>query len=144
MFCDAYSIYCIRFKTLISASGSSLTPLIARFMGPTWGPSGADRTQVGPMLAPWTLLSGTLRPSQNSRHFAADISKCSSLYEKGCIYYKMSRKFVCNGPINTKSALVQVMALSNDEKHLLIWSWKKLMIAFSVMQVTLRRRFQLE
>ena len=33
--------------------------LIARFMGPTWGPSGADRTQVGPMLAPWTLLSGS-------------------------------------------------------------------------------------
>ena len=31
--------------------------LTARFMGPTWGPSGADRTQVGPMLAPWTLLS---------------------------------------------------------------------------------------
>ena len=32
--------------------------LIARFMGPTWDPSGADRTQVGPMLAPWSLLSG--------------------------------------------------------------------------------------
>ena len=31
--------------------------LIARFMGPTWGPSGADRTQVGPMLAPLTRLS---------------------------------------------------------------------------------------
>ena len=30
--------------------------LIARFMGPTWGPSGTDRTQVGPMLATWTLL----------------------------------------------------------------------------------------
>ena len=27
------------------------TSLIARFMGPTWGPTGADRTQVGPMLA---------------------------------------------------------------------------------------------
>ena len=27
-------------------------------MGPTWGPSGADRTQVGLMLAPWNLLSG--------------------------------------------------------------------------------------
>ena len=25
-------------------------------MGPIWGPSGADRTQVGSMLAPWTLL----------------------------------------------------------------------------------------
>ena len=37
-----------------------LISLIARFMGPTWGPSGADRTQVGPMLAPWTLLSGMI------------------------------------------------------------------------------------
>ena len=35
--------------------------LIVRFMGPIWGPSGADRTQVGPMLAPWTLLSGQPR-----------------------------------------------------------------------------------
>ena len=29
-----------------------------RFMGPTWGPPGAARTQVGPMLATRTLLSG--------------------------------------------------------------------------------------
>ena len=34
------------------------TSLIARFTGPTWGPSGADRTQVGPLLDPWTLLFG--------------------------------------------------------------------------------------
>ena len=34
--------------------------LIARFIAPTWGPPGADRTQVGPMLAPWTLLSGVV------------------------------------------------------------------------------------
>ena len=26
----------------------------------SWGQSGADRTQVGPMLAPWTLLTGKL------------------------------------------------------------------------------------
>ena len=32
--------------------------LITMFMGPTWGPSGADRTQVDPMSAPWILLSG--------------------------------------------------------------------------------------
>ena len=32
--------------------------LIARFIGPTWGPSGSDKTQVDPMLALWTLLSG--------------------------------------------------------------------------------------
>ena len=35
-------------------------PPIPRFMGLTWGPSGADRTKVGPMLAPWTLLSGSM------------------------------------------------------------------------------------
>ena len=35
--------------------------LIARLMGPTWGPSGAGRNQVGPILAPWTLLSGFLK-----------------------------------------------------------------------------------
>ena len=34
------------------------TTLIARFMGQTWGPSGADRTHLGPMLARWTLLLG--------------------------------------------------------------------------------------
>ena len=55
--------------TLISptnmTAGSLLVPknskanfLIVRFVGPTWGPSGADRTQVGPMLVPRTLLSG--------------------------------------------------------------------------------------
>ena len=32
----------------------------AKFMGPTWGPPGSCRPQMGPMLAPWTLLSGML------------------------------------------------------------------------------------
>ena len=31
---------------------------IARFMGPTWDPPGSCRPQMGPMLVPWTLLSG--------------------------------------------------------------------------------------
>ena len=31
---------------------------IAKFMGPTWGSPGSCRPQMGPMLAPWTLLSG--------------------------------------------------------------------------------------
>ena len=33
---------------------------IARFMGQTWGPSGSCRSQLGPMLDPWTLLSGLI------------------------------------------------------------------------------------
>ena len=30
-------------------------------MGPTWGPPGSCRPQIGPMLVPWTLLSGKFR-----------------------------------------------------------------------------------
>ena len=54
---------------LTSTSVVFLTPLIARFMGPTWDPSGANRTQVGPMLAPWTFLSGSLWPSDIIWHY---------------------------------------------------------------------------
>ena len=45
-------------EAAMSAHRHLMVSPIARFMGPTWSPSGADRTQVGPMLAPWTLLSG--------------------------------------------------------------------------------------
>ena len=31
---------------------------IAKFMGPAWGPPGSYRTYMGPMLVPWTWLSG--------------------------------------------------------------------------------------
>ena len=51
--------------------GTSAT-LIARFMGPTWGPSGADRSQVGPMLAPWTLLPGRLLPCSSTKTCGSD------------------------------------------------------------------------
>ena len=37
---------------------SLLTTQIAKFIGPKWGPPGSCRPQMGPMLAPWTLLSG--------------------------------------------------------------------------------------
>ena len=32
-------------------------PQIAKFMGPIWGPPGSCRPQMGPMSAPWTLLT---------------------------------------------------------------------------------------
>ena len=41
---------------------------IARFMGPTWGPPGSCRTQMGPMLAPRTLLLGFI--DMSIKHFA--------------------------------------------------------------------------
>ena len=105
------------------------TTQIARFIGSTWDPSGADRTQVGPMLAPWTLLSGyypaalysnqltspqndlnTLRPRRNEQHFADDIFKRIFFNENVWISIKISLKFVPKGPINNIPALVQIMA----------------------------------
>ena len=46
--------------TLWETKTMTLDSLITMLMGPTWGPSGADRTQVGPMLAPLPLLFGLL------------------------------------------------------------------------------------
>ena len=44
------------------------------FIGPTFGPSGADRIQMGLVLAPWNLLSGQC---QNTTEMALRISfKC--------------------------------------------------------------------
>ena len=74
---------------------SHTTTLIARYMGPTWGPSGADRAQMGPMLAPWTLLSGKMScwwPVQTSHgKIAAAKTLCRSDYAN-----------ICNGAISRK------------------------------------------
>ena len=60
--------------------------LIARFMWTTWGPSGADRTQVGPILAPWTLLSGLVY----CREYLTDSAHCSlSLGFLGWLHYPL-------------------------------------------------------
>ena len=56
-----------RYVSVRASPTSLIQSLIARFMGPTWGPSGADRTQVGPMMASWTLLSGISRLSSNKQ-----------------------------------------------------------------------------
>ena len=70
-----------------------------KFMGPTLGPCGADRTQVGPMLAPWTLLSGN---------------------ETIGISIKISMKFIPWRQIVFKPSLVQMMTLyQTDNKPLL-------------------------
>ena len=49
------------------------TARIAKFMGPTWGPPGSCRPQMGPMLAPWTLLSGCVRDQPLKGNDRADV-----------------------------------------------------------------------
>ena len=83
------------------ANGCSATHLIARFMGRTWDPPGADRTQMGPMLATWTLLSGSLLYMRKSVMFFISwlcmvIFQCKSLAYVFCSFIeKSSALFNC-------------------------------------------------
>ena len=56
--CTTNDGLCIEMGPMSQSVNHRNLSLIARFMRPTWGPSGAGRTQVGPILAPWSLLSG--------------------------------------------------------------------------------------
>ena len=72
---------------MLTADVACFHSLIARFMGPTWGPSGAGRAQVGPMLVPRTLLSGLGKeclPQQNLNVNALLNGKTSSFQSAFC------------------------------------------------------------
>ena len=62
---------------------------ITRFMGPTWGPSGADRTQVDPMLAPWILLSrcSLVKKIRNLFTKCDHVHSICYLITSVCLYY---------------------------------------------------------
>ena len=47
---DSAFMFCSGIDEFVTVCWLFMMSLIARFMGPIWGPSGADRTQVGPML----------------------------------------------------------------------------------------------
>ena len=49
-------------------------------------------------------------PGQNGRHSAEDIYKCIFMNEKFCILISIPLKLVSKGPVDNKSALVQVRA----------------------------------
>ena len=74
---------------------------IAKFMGPTWGPPGSCRPQMGPMLAPWTLLSGMLCLTGLSfefNHFMSRpnqyLSRCSCIVRPECQFIRYLELFI--------------------------------------------------
>ena len=74
------NVYLLIHKQLETHGYMLSTTLVARFMGPTWGPSGADRTQVGRMLAPWTLLSGYSSWFSRANHQKPTVSAVLTIY----------------------------------------------------------------
>ena len=88
----------------VGTSSKWLTTLITRFMGPTWGPPGAARTQVGPMLAPWILLSGYSPASFYMVKFAIYTPRFNEV-ERGVYWYHLVRLSVCPSVDRIVSAL---------------------------------------
>ena len=73
--------------------------LIARLMGPTWGPSGANRTQVGSMLAPWILLSGMV---------SLGINKSKLILSPGCKYMSIPHTLLTWICVNQSLSIIDI------------------------------------
>ena len=58
---------------------------ITTFMGPTWGPPGSCRPQMGPMLTPWTLLSGGLTTPAYCKYICCN-RRVPSQYQPGAVF----------------------------------------------------------
>ena len=93
-FCHAVGAF-INVDTMYIYS-QSLKSLIAKYVGPTWGPPGSWRPQMGPMLAPWTLLSGITSVSLTSSR-TRDIR--SVYYTALCIRRPSPRQFPSRHPL---------------------------------------------
>ena len=52
---------------------------LTKFMGPTWGSAKPYRPQMGPVLAPWTLLSGYVS-RWHLRHVTSIRCRCSAYH----------------------------------------------------------------
>ena len=118
--------------------------LIERFMGPTWGPSGADRTQVGPMLAPWTLLSGVL--SMVNRRRTNVPVQWLGIYRSHHRYVKINiRKgelWLCNfwipvGKHTTTPIKIRYPKMSHQTMYLYANSWAGHATRISILRGTM-------
>ena len=76
-------------------------------MGPTWGPPGSCRPQMGPMLAPWTLLSAEFYTGVISLLAPPKISFCHREPWARCIVAKLLGVWVL-GHRDAQSAKVVV------------------------------------
>ena len=99
---------------------SSRIPYIASFMGPTWGPSGADMTQIGLMLATWTLLYGTI--SQFSV-FACFIQFCWGWQESITVLTRDTRKSLRVGVSAVKFHQLVLLSLFFIYMYCGIYTW---------------------
>ena len=109
------------------SNGCRATSLIAMFMGPTWSPPGADRTQVGPMLAPWTLLSGMLHWVQyciirdkrvNGCHYPQCNSTWLTLKQDLCVRLRVGATLTQTTPVPMETCAAFTAPVQNMIRHM--------------------------
>ena len=106
-------------------------PRKARFMGPTWGPSGADRTQVGPTLAPWTLVSGTAKRTIHitANAYIAYIASFDTVryWNRLIIIFNLRLSYTVKCVRSTQMTLFRFFgALGLRNLYMRQWSWSSL------------------
>ena len=104
---------------------------IAIFMWPTWGPPGSCRPQVGPMLAPWTLLSGCFQrvsvskrgPWSNCGYFSLDnivpVLSWGGILLSVSIIYSVARLPLSGTECNFPIGLYRCVQIVRDTDHTL-------------------------
>ena len=111
-----------------STCKTTKTTLIARFMGPTWGLPGTDRTQVGPVWATWTLLPGnrvlsiersTKTSIENIIRYGNHKSQHTNPYQCSC--YKMTHS-VSQASLHWESALASIGQISGKVLCCSLWA----------------------
>ena len=102
-------------------------------MWPIWGPPGADRTQVGPMLAPWTLLSGTLRQRHDGWIFTDNIFKYIFSFSNEIfhIWLQISLKFAPRGLIGRQYGSIGL------DNNFAPYRWQAIILTIDVLVYSL-------
>ena len=96
-------------------------------MGPTWGPPGADRAQVGPMLAPWTSLSGIMPfPAVSSRAWKIERYSPIENHSKICHSFAVTTMGI---EVTTD---LEITTVESSTSEVCTW-WRHQMETFSVL-----------
>ena len=120
-------IYCQQ-KSLLNRAHRIIvlmwTTQIAKFMGPTWGPPGSCRPQMGSMLAQWTLLSGKPNQTKPNHNNAQTLFMIIEMYIY--IYKSLSKR------INSIDSHLKGLSLYKKSIEPAPW-WHHQMVPFSTL-----------
>ena len=94
--------------------------LITRLMGPTWRPLGACRPQVGPILAPWSLLSEFPLVLCTCNHWHSNAHNRNTAWLRDTVRQTSRGKSAANGRLTTQYSFypVQIYRWYNNSEAL--------------------------